>query len=510
MSGGFMAVLLVMSLTFAAHAASPGEALFTDKGCSGCHSIGGQGGDVGPALDGVAARYKPRWIYKWLKDPAAVKPGTIMPDLDLTDDERARLVFYLMSLHQGGAIFSQPTERIASSEQTPDRNPDDPQNDYLATGVAESYLSQQRFSLQDQIQSFIPPIYQPAFTQAAFVLPPGAMRTAVAYRDVGRINASDVAGQRRIGARFVDFNLKRSFLDFDFFLGLDHNMTMRVNVPVVFSTVAQQINPAFNPMITAFPTGQSNEVGDITLFLKKKFIDQGNFPVGIAGVAAIRLPTGSDSEMFDGRTTVSTPAGESIIGLPAINQATGMPIMGTGDGTFRRFTDSGELPAPLQPGLGRLGGNLGLFASRIFDGAGWLGRGAIHAGGLYQFRPRHNGVDPGNQLTLFTSLVKPVYRDQLSVDLSYVFKNQDRDHYDGLFAVPTGQRPPAPPIMIVGRPSFSGGSTQLVGASLIANPNPLLSISLGVIKRLSKPALGPSPDRIFRLSFQYTFASDLF
>lgn len=47
--------------------------LFRNKGCSGCHSIGGQ---VGSALDVVGDRYSAESLYKWLNDPAAVKPGT--------------------------------------------------------------------------------------------------------------------------------------------------------------------------------------------------------------------------------------------------------------------------------------------------------------------------------------------------------------------------------------------------------------------------------------------------
>jgi hypothetical protein len=224
----------------------------------------------------------------------------------------------------------------------------------------------------------------------------------------------------------------------------------------------------------------------------------------------MHLPTGSDNQKFRPKTMVITPHGTSLMPLPAINQDTKVPIMGTGDGTFQRFTDDGQLPVPLQPGLGKTGASLGLFASRIFDDNSLFGRGAVHAGGLYEYRPGHEGVDPGDQSTLFASLVKPLYHDQLVLDLSYISKNQQHDSYAGLMAVPTGQPAPNPPIMIVPCRAFSGGNTELLALSLIMVPNPLFKISISYIDRLSQPDLGPSPEHVFRIELQTTFASGLF
>lgn len=66
--------------------------------CTACHSIAGQGGTVGPALDGEGKRRDRAWLDTWLKDPAAVKPGTAMPNLQIPDDERAQLVDWLLTL----------------------------------------------------------------------------------------------------------------------------------------------------------------------------------------------------------------------------------------------------------------------------------------------------------------------------------------------------------------------------------------------------------------------------
>ncbi len=66
--------------------------------CQACHAIGGKGGNVGPALDKVGAKYDADYLNKWLKDPQAVKPGTNMPKLPLTDPELAELVLFLSNL----------------------------------------------------------------------------------------------------------------------------------------------------------------------------------------------------------------------------------------------------------------------------------------------------------------------------------------------------------------------------------------------------------------------------
>ncbi|TNE47974.1 MAG: c-type cytochrome [Deltaproteobacteria bacterium] len=66
--------------------------------CIACHSLHGQGGKVGPALDHVGRKYTPVYLQKWLTDPQAVKPGTQMPKLPLSKDNLTKLVEYLSQL----------------------------------------------------------------------------------------------------------------------------------------------------------------------------------------------------------------------------------------------------------------------------------------------------------------------------------------------------------------------------------------------------------------------------
>jgi nitric oxide reductase subunit C len=65
--------------------------------CTACHSLGGSGGAVGPALDGVGHRYNRTDLRAWLENPTAVKPGTAMPDLGLSDSDLDALTTFLIS-----------------------------------------------------------------------------------------------------------------------------------------------------------------------------------------------------------------------------------------------------------------------------------------------------------------------------------------------------------------------------------------------------------------------------
>ena len=75
-----------------------GRRLFVDKGCLGCHSLAGKGGNVGPALDQVAKRHDPQWIIAHFKNPQAMTPGSVMPQFNFTEQETRALTEFLLSL----------------------------------------------------------------------------------------------------------------------------------------------------------------------------------------------------------------------------------------------------------------------------------------------------------------------------------------------------------------------------------------------------------------------------
>jgi mono/diheme cytochrome c family protein len=81
-----------------------GQRLFEEKGCIGCHSVGGHGGKVGPALDGIAKRRSNDWIAQHFRDPAAVTPGTVMPKFNFTEAEIRALTSFLVSLTETNQV----------------------------------------------------------------------------------------------------------------------------------------------------------------------------------------------------------------------------------------------------------------------------------------------------------------------------------------------------------------------------------------------------------------------
>jgi mono/diheme cytochrome c family protein len=90
-----------------ADAAARGKQLFYTKYvCQSCHiaDYKKDKGYVGPALAGVGDRLTAVWIYKWLKNPQALSPGTVMPNPNLPDGEARDLTAFLVTLkaHQTG------------------------------------------------------------------------------------------------------------------------------------------------------------------------------------------------------------------------------------------------------------------------------------------------------------------------------------------------------------------------------------------------------------------------
>jgi cytochrome c oxidase subunit 2 len=89
--------------------AQQGQQIFATGACIGCHTINGTAanGKVGPNLTHGASRTSIAGgsltntegnLRRWLTNPPAVKPGSIMPNLNLTKTEIDALTAYLQSL----------------------------------------------------------------------------------------------------------------------------------------------------------------------------------------------------------------------------------------------------------------------------------------------------------------------------------------------------------------------------------------------------------------------------
>jgi cytochrome c oxidase subunit 2 len=91
--------------------ARQGYELFGSRGCGGCHTIEGTPyqGKVGPNLTNIGERPtvgagvlpndpEGEGLFRWVKNPQAVKPGNRMPNLGLSDDDVRAIVAYLKTL----------------------------------------------------------------------------------------------------------------------------------------------------------------------------------------------------------------------------------------------------------------------------------------------------------------------------------------------------------------------------------------------------------------------------
>ena len=104
---------LTMKPEQAAQLAEVGKRLYSNKyGCNGCHSLGEEGGKVGPALDRAGFRLNSTWVYRWVKNPQAMKPETRMPALGLSDADAKAVSMYLSTLRAPKA--EPPADKQAS------------------------------------------------------------------------------------------------------------------------------------------------------------------------------------------------------------------------------------------------------------------------------------------------------------------------------------------------------------------------------------------------------------
>lgn len=89
--------------------AAAGRDLFMNQPCAGCHTVRGTPatGSVGPDLTHLASRPElgaltfantPQNLSRWITNAQAMKPGSLMPPIQLTPQQTAQIVAYLEQL----------------------------------------------------------------------------------------------------------------------------------------------------------------------------------------------------------------------------------------------------------------------------------------------------------------------------------------------------------------------------------------------------------------------------
>lgn len=89
--------------------AKAGKALLASYGCGSCHQIPGVNGAdglVGPPLNRFARRSfvagqvpnNPEFLIRWIEVPQAIDPGTVMPNLSVSEGHARDIAAYLYTL----------------------------------------------------------------------------------------------------------------------------------------------------------------------------------------------------------------------------------------------------------------------------------------------------------------------------------------------------------------------------------------------------------------------------
>jgi mono/diheme cytochrome c family protein len=80
-----------------------GIGYFRKENCISCHAIGDQGNAVGPDLTKASIHKDAAWMIQHFKRPSAMRPGTSMPPIQLSDNQLNSLAAFLLKLNEKNA-----------------------------------------------------------------------------------------------------------------------------------------------------------------------------------------------------------------------------------------------------------------------------------------------------------------------------------------------------------------------------------------------------------------------
>lgn len=336
-------------------------------------------------------------------------------------------------------------------------------------------MKAERFRIADQIESFIPPLYEPVRPFHAYTLPPGAWRISLSGRgfrndgDFGR-DSHYAKLFRHVNVRSFDANLSIKY-GFEWLNFPD--ATLAVNIPYRSVDVSGAGHPFRIGALGITMDGGGQGIGDISVVLKKKWLDQGNSGFNFATFTGLILPTGKDDVEFKGAPTMSMFG----LGIPLP-----IPLNLFGRGFFDK-----NLPPGLQPGQGSFGFRFGAAVTRQ------LRRGALHAGIIYDALMENDGIEPGDELKYGVSYVFPPFEsDTMAIDLSIFGRYKFDSEFRGF-----GIMGP--------REDFKNGNVMFFSPSIIITPDPQFRFFFSPEIRILEPNRGPSPEWALMMGMTYTF-----
>jgi ubiquinol-cytochrome c reductase cytochrome b subunit len=76
-----------------------GATVYQSNQCGTCHTVNGEGGKLGPVLNGLRSRRERSWVEAHFADPEKLSPGSGMPPYsDLATDDLDKLTTYVLSI----------------------------------------------------------------------------------------------------------------------------------------------------------------------------------------------------------------------------------------------------------------------------------------------------------------------------------------------------------------------------------------------------------------------------
>lgn len=387
-----------------------------------------------------------------------------------------------------------------------------PEAKFLKLGERKEYLQAERYRIIEQIETFIPPLYEPLRPFHSFTLPPGAWRIALSTNTFN--NNGDFGRDDDYSLFFNDVRVRNLVFNTDIFYGFElpylPDLVARLNIPYRRTSIRGGGHPFRIKTMRMTMEGDSEGLGDISLTFKKKWLDQGNYYVNFATMLGVIFPTGEHREEFSDSQTLF------VNGKPmAVSGAAGGPRVDAFG------ADNGKrcclIPNGSQPGTGAWGGRIGFGITRQFQ----FMRGSLHGGMIYDFfGDNADGIEPGNELKFGISYVSPLLKgDRLALDLSFFGQDKAPERFPGRIMHPV--RDPndtlggpimdtatgMPKLFTTRRPAFRHGTVAFLSPSLIFVPTPTTRIIVSPAFRVLEPEKGPSPD--FRLDVSLTHTFDL-
>jgi len=89
-------------------------AYFRQENCISCHVVGEHGTAVGPDLTRTAIHKDAAWMIEHFKRPSAIRPGTSMPAIQLTDPQLNSLAAFLLKLNDRNATALENAPEFAT------------------------------------------------------------------------------------------------------------------------------------------------------------------------------------------------------------------------------------------------------------------------------------------------------------------------------------------------------------------------------------------------------------